>query len=79
MLKEPRMSKTQLKFDFQGLKIGDLVKENSRHPNGYKSWGVVVEVDKENFFDQVKVHWLDYGTFWTTSDKLIKINNDEQV
>ncbi len=73
------MPRDQLKFDFQGLQVGDLVKENSRHPNGYKKWGVVVEIDKENFFDQVKVHWLNYGTFWTISDKLIKINKDEQV
>ena len=44
------MPRDQLKFDFQGLQVGDLVKENSRHPNGYKKWGVVVEIDKENFF-----------------------------
>ena len=50
------MSKNQMKFDFQSLKVGDLVAENTRFPNEYKKYGVIVQIDKGKYLDQVKVH-----------------------
>jgi hypothetical protein len=73
------MSKNQMKFDFQSLKVGDLVAENNRFANEYKKYGVIVEIDKGKYLDQVKVHWMNYGSFWTLSDKLTKINKHEEI
>jgi len=71
------MSKNQIKFDFYGLKVGDLVMQNATDVIVDKKYGVIVEIDNSMFQNQVKVHWLNYGSFWTLSDKLIKINKNE--
>jgi hypothetical protein len=73
------MSKNQMKFDFHGLKVGDLVKQNATDVIVDKKYGVIVEIDPSMFENQVKVHWLNYGSFWTLSDKLIKMNKNEKV
>ena len=73
------MSHKQLKFDFKMFKVGDLVKVNRAKADPFKTWGVIVEIDNGKFMDTVKVHWLNYGTFWTVSDKLIKINKDDEI
>lgn len=73
--KEPKM---QLKFDFKQLKVGDLVMQNAKEADIAKKWGVVLELSNGKYLDAVRVHWMNYGTFWTVSDKLIKVNKDEQ-
>lgn len=68
----------QLKFDFKQLKVGDLVMQNAKGADIAKKWGVVLELNNGKYLDAVRVHWMNYGTFWTVSDKLIKVNKDEQ-
>ena len=71
------MSKKQMKFDFHNFKVGDLVKQNATDVIVDKKYGVIVEIDNSMFQNQVKVHWLNYGSFWTLSDKLVKMNKNE--
>ena len=71
------MSK-QLKLNLQNLKVGDLVVQNEKHATKYKTYGVIVDVDLESF-EVIQVHWLNYGTFWTACDKVIKVNKNEKV
>ena len=72
------MPPTQLKLNFQNLKVGDLVVQHKKYASIYKTYGVVVDVDIESF-DVVQIHWLNYGTFWTTCDKIVKVNKDEKI
>jgi hypothetical protein len=68
------MSQIQLKFKFESFKVGDLVKQRyQKHP--LKTHGVVLEVDKGENTEQVKVHWPNWGTYWTISEKLSKVNS----
>ena len=69
------MSK-QLKLNLQNLKVGDLVMQNEKYANKYKTYGVIVDVDLDSF-EVIQVHWLDYGTFWTACDKVVKVNKNE--
>ena len=71
------MSK-QLKLNLQNLKVGDLVVQNEKYATKYKTYGVIVDVDLESF-EVIQVHWLNYGTFWTACDKVIKVNKNEKV
>ena len=71
------MSK-QLKLNLQNLKVGDLVVQNEKHATKYKTYGVIVDVDLESF-EVIQVHWLNYGTFWTACDKVVKVNKNEKV
>ncbi len=71
------MSK-QLKLNLQNLKVGDLVVQNDKHANSHKSYGVIVDVDLDSF-EVIQVHWLNYGTFWTACDKVVKVNKNEKV
>ena len=67
------MSHQQLKFKFQTLEVGDLVEQKYRkHP--LKTHGVVLEVEEGEYTQQIRVHWPNYGTYWTLSDKVTKVN-----
>mgnify|MGYP003662320108 CR=1 FL=1 len=76
------MKNKQLHLTLNPLKVGDLVKEQSwsnnshQNPNKHKTMGVVVEVDTDaaSYQEAIKVHWVNYGSFWTIGDKLFKIN-----
>ena len=72
------MSPKQLKLNLQNLKVGDLVMQNDKYASRHKTYGVVVDVDLDSF-DVVQVHWLNYGTFWTMCDKIVKVNKNEKV
>ena len=71
------MSK-QLKLNLQNLKVGDLVVQNEKYATKYKTYGVIVDVDLDSF-EVIQVHWLNYGTFWTACDKVVKVNKNEKV
>ena len=70
------MSSKQLKLNLQNLKVGDLVMQNEKYATKYKTYGVIVDVDLDSF-EVIQVHWLDYGTFWTACDKVVKVNKNE--
>jgi len=71
------VSSKQLKLNLQNLKVGDLVMQNDKYASSHKSYGVIVDVDLDSF-EVVQVHWLNYGTFWTMCDKIVKVNKDEK-
>jgi hypothetical protein len=73
-----KMSQDQLKFDFQKLQVGDLVIQNEKYSTKYKTYGVIVDIDLDSF-EVIQVHWLNYGTFWTACNKVIKVNKNEKV
>jgi len=70
------MKNKQLRFTLNPLKVGDLVREQDWWKTKDKTTGVVVEVDTDAalYQEAIKVHWIDYGSFWTIGDKLFKIN-----
>ena len=70
------MSSKQLKLNLQNLKVGDLVMQNEKYATKYKTYGVIVDVDLDSF-EVIQVHWLDYGTFWTACDRVVKVNKNE--
>ena len=74
------MTEKQLSFKFKRYKIGDLVKVNKKYHNINKTYGVVVELGESDYMaEHLKIHWLNYGTFWTVADKLIKMNKNEEI
>ena len=74
------MTAKQLNFKFRKFKIGDLVKVNKKYETINKTYGVVVELGDSDYMEEhLKIHWLNYGTFWTVANKLIKINKNEEV
>ena len=52
--------------------------QNEKHATKYKTYGVIVDVDLESF-EVIQVHWLNYGTFWTACDKVVKVKKNEKV
>jgi hypothetical protein len=72
----------QLHFKFESYKIGDLVKKAACIPDSYKKVGVIVEVGEELIDENrqwLKVHWLNYGSFWTNSCTLCKISGNSEI
>jgi hypothetical protein len=67
----------QLHLKFETYKIGDLVKKTKCIPDSYKKVGVIVEVGDDLEAENrqwLKVHWLNYGSFWTNSATLCKMS-----